>query len=410
MTFDSETNSARPGPTRLSCDERYPADRSVVLRYAPSVLEGHVPMEDLLACSRREGIRILDLGSWRGINLKLLDESSAMASGTYKSLDGCLSTAMCRHLGIRCAVFSSGANAGSAISLYGSLIGLESFFFCPIDSLHKVDGALFDRPSAHLVAVEGSDRRVKQAAKLMSELIGAALIPTLEWRTLSAGLRGMFLAEQILRNGQQFHWIAQSICAGYGPLGIYRTLGSLVDGCELPAARVPRLLAIQQEGLCPIVRAWERGAATLPSPVDGEAPAPLLEPALYNTYPEETYPALFRTLGKWGGFAATVGQDDLDNFGREFLDRVEGAGLRFTRSVVGGSERILERAGLLAGAGVLKMISQGRIAPGQTVLCALTGGIGPAPSKPASPIAHIRLADDFERAITQLAKRFMKGA
>jgi len=111
---------------KFTVDERYSAECSVVLRYAPALLDG----TDVLATSRQEGIRILDLGSWRGVNLKLLDESSLMASGTYKSLDGCLSTALCRKEGIQRAVFSSGANAGSALSLYGATTGLESFFFC----------------------------------------------------------------------------------------------------------------------------------------------------------------------------------------------------------------------------------------------------------------------------------------
>lgn len=367
---------------KFTVDERFAADQSVVLRYAPSLLDG----ADVLATSRREGIRVLDLGAWRGVNLKLLDESSLMASGTYKSLDGCLSTAICRKEGIQRAVFSSGANAGSALSLYGATTGLESFFFCPAGNLSKLDGAIFDRPGAHLIAVEGSDRRVKQAAKLMAERLGAPVIPKLEWRMLSAGCRGMFLAEQILRHGQRFDWLAQSVCAGYGPLGIYGVFE------RLALDKAPKFLAVQQGGLCPIVNAWEQHRDTLPPLSDTDWREKPIEPALYNVHPDQTYPELYRTIQRSSGDALAVHQAEFDEFGGEFLERVERAGVKLTRM----NGQILESAGLLAGAGALKAIGEGRIAKGATVLCALTGGAGPAPIKPAVPERRIALEDELD--------------
>ncbi len=364
---------------KFTVDERYPADRSVALRYAPALLDG----VELLPISRREGIRFLSLGAWRGVDLKLLDESSLMASGTYKSLDGCLSTALCQKEGIRRVVFSSGANAGAALSLYGAATGLESFFFCPAGNLNKLDGAVFERPGAHLIAVEGSDRRVKEAAKLMAERLGVPVIPKLEWRMLSAGCRGMFLAEQILR-GQRFDWLAQSVCAGYGPLGIYSVFE------QLAVTHAPKFLAVQQGGLCPIVHAWEQHRDALPPLTDTGWREKPIEPALYNVYPDQTYPELYRILQQWGGDMLAVHQAEFDEFGGEFLGRVERAGVKLTR--VNGE--IVERAGLLAGAGALKAIAEGRIPQGATVLCALTGGAGPAPSKPAVPERWIKLSDE----------------
>ena len=373
---------------KFTVDERYSAECSVVLRYAPALLDG----TDVLATSRQEGIRILDLGSWRGVNLKLLDESSLMASGTYKSLDGCLSTALCRKEGIQRAVFSSGANAGSALSLYGATTGLESFFFCPAGNLGKLDGAIFDRPGAHLIAVEGSDRRVKQAAKLMAERLGAPVIPKLEWRMLSAGCRGLFLAEQLLRRQQRFDWLVQSVCAGYGPIGIYNAFAKLVTSGSLDKTTVPKFFAVQQGGLCPIVNAWEQHRDTLPPLTDNDWHEKPIEPALYNVHPEQTYPELYRNIQRWGGDALAVHQPEFDQYAPEFLARVERAGVKLTR--VNG--QILESAGLLAGAGAFKAIADGRIAEGATVLCALTGGAGPAPTKPAAPEHRIKLADDLE--------------
>ncbi len=369
---------------KCKVDERYSAERSIVLRYAPELF----PDVDVAATSRQEGARILDLGEWRGVRLKLLDESSFMASGTYKSLDGCLSTALCQKEGIRRAVFSSGANAGSALSLYGATTGLESYFFCPANNLNKLDGAHFERPTAHLIAVEGSDRRVKQAAKLMAERLGAPVIPKMEWRMLSAGCRGLFLAEQILQHRQRFDWLVQSVCAGYGPLGIYNVFARL----GLDKTAVPKFLAVQQGGLCPIVNAWEQHRDTLLPLTDTDWHEKPIEPALYNVHPDLTYPELYRMLQTWGGGALAVNQSEFERFAPEFLGRVEGAGVTLTR--VNG--QVAERAGLMAGAGALKAIAEGRIPQGATVLCALTGGAGGLPSKPAVPERRIRLEDDLD--------------
>jgi threonine synthase len=242
----------------------------------------------------------------------------------------------------------------------------------------------------------------------MSELLHAPLIPTLEWRMLAAACRGMFLAEQILRQGLELHWLVQAVCAGYGPLGIYRTLGALIEAGHLENGRVPRLMAIQQSGLCPIVNAWHEGKAMLPPVAELHGDEPLLEPALYNTYPDQTYPDLFHILTRWKGCALAVTQPEFDEYGREFRGRIEDAGIRLTETTAQGP-RVVERAGLLAGAGALKGISEGRVARGETVLCALTGGAGPTLAKPALPEARIGLAEDLEQAVCRLANRFAKG-
>jgi len=132
MTSDMASSPPSSTPLHFAAHGRCRAERSIALRYAPGVLSGSVSAEHLLACSRSEETRVLDLDLWHGVHLKLLDESSAMASGTAKSLDGCVATALCRHHGIRQAVFSSGANAGSAITLCGAATGLATFFYYPL--------------------------------------------------------------------------------------------------------------------------------------------------------------------------------------------------------------------------------------------------------------------------------------
>ena len=387
----------------LKLDLTFDAARSVVLRYAPALLEGLLSGEELRTLWRGEGVRLAELGEIGGVGLWVMDETTAMASGTHKSLDGLLTTAFCRRQGIRRAAFSSGANAGSALTLYGASADLETFFFCPANNLGKLDGGLFKRPTAHLVAVEGSDRRVKEACRLFAEASGMPVVPLLEWRVLSGACRGMFIAEQFLA-GRKFDWLVQSVCAGYGPIGIYHALEALVCGGQYEQAGVPRFLGVQQAGLCPVVSAWSMGLASLPplgSTAWREAP---IEPALYNVYPDGTYPLLHRLLSRWGGDMLAVSESEFRSDVEVFASLLERAGVRLTRISNNGKSQYLDRAGLLAGVGAIRAIRSGRIPPGQRVLCALTGGAGPAPASPARPDCRIRAEEPLDSVIGKLAE------
>jgi len=240
-----------PERLALEWDAAYSAGQSVVLRYAPALLRGVLSREDLLACSQKEGLRLLDLGTYRNVRLLLLDETSGMKTGTYKSLDGCIATAMCRKRGIRRVVFSSGSNTGMALTDYAGNAGMESFFFCPTGTLYKLDGKAFDRPGAHLIAVEGLDRRVKKAAGVFAEAIEAPVIPALEWRLLSGACRGLFLAEQMLQLNLSCSWFVQAVCAGFGPIGLFGALDALARAGHMAPSRIPRFMGVQQEPFPP---------------------------------------------------------------------------------------------------------------------------------------------------------------
>ncbi len=372
---------------QLRIDDAQPAEQSIALRYADALEPFGLSRRALAATSLREGARILPLGEWRGVALWVADESSRMATGTYKSLDGCVTTALCRSLGLDAMVFSSGANAGVALTRYGARAGLATYFFCPVSTLYKLDAELFDPPSAHLIAVEGHDRRVKQAAQAMADWLDLPVVPQLDWRLLAASLRGLFLAER-LRDGEQFDWLSQSVCAGYGPLGIYRVMHDLVAGGTIDHSSVPRFLGVQQVGLSPIADAWQAGLDALPEPTDNSArPAPI-EPTLYNMHPAATYPQLAATLRDTRGAMQAVTRGDFDRLIETYVAMLRDAGVEPTTFMRDGRMEYLERAGLMGGVGTLRAIEQGVIEPGQRVLCSLTGGAGAAPTSMAQP-AHV---------------------
>ncbi len=392
-----------PYDMQLVVDDRHTPETSVVLRYASSLLNSLLTREELLATSQLEGLRIVELESYKGVPMLLLDETTCTQTGTYKSLDGCIAAALCRKQGITQAVFSSGANTGVALTDYGTRVGLETFFFCPASTIYKLEGTIFERPGAHLIAVEGHDRHVKLAAELFAKATGIPLIPPLEWRVLSAAFRGFFLAEQILRHNRRFDWFAQTICAGYGPVGIYQVLTTLVRSNELKSSQRPRFLGVQQAGLCPIVRAWENGLTSLPTLESTEWQDRPIEPSLYNLHPDVTYPLLWEILQNCDGKMLAVLAKEFYQYVPIFTSMIENVGIRLTCIDRGGKSQYLECAGLLAGCGVIKAIDGGMIRPEETVLCALTGGAGRLPLRPAQPEWCISLAEVLSEAVARYA-------
>jgi threonine synthase len=391
-------------PLSFQINPEYSADVSAPLRYASGLLCDHLSLDEIRTVSLKEGFRAVELESYRGVNLFLLDETTRMKTGTYKSLDGCISTALSKKLGFKQVAFSSGSNAGSALTEYGVRAGLETFFFCPVTTFYKLDGKLFQSKLAHLIAVEGSDQRVKEASKIFSEIADVPLIPRLEWRLLSSGIRGFFIAETMRNKERGFDWFAQAICAGFGPIGIFQALESLANAAAIPRSWIPRFLGIQQAGLSPIATAWADGLSQLKEP-NATWSESSIEPGLYNTNPSQTYPLLYEILNRAGGDVITVRQADFPSYLEKFVDLLDKAHITLMAIERGGKKEYLERAGLLAGAGMLKAIDDGTVRVGETVLCSLSGGTRIQPPAPVSPEFHVREDAPLKQQVEDYVKQ-----
>jgi threonine synthase len=388
-------------------DSRHSAQNEAVLRYFPQLLSEIIPAELLQRSSIREGFRLTELRPFQNVRLLVLDESSCMQTGTYKSLDGCITTSLCKHLGYKQIAFSSGANAGMALAEYGNRVGIETYFFCPSTTLYKIRGELFHNPLSHLICVEGTDRDVKRTARLFGELTGTPVVPLLEWRLLASSIRGKFLAEQMKSASQGYDWFAQSVCAGFGPIGTYRALWELSKAGELDSSWIPAFLGIQQSALSPIATAWKSGAASLSEPAEWN-PGPSIEPGLYNTHPKETYGSLTDILSRTKGDMLIVEADEYSVNRQEYVDRLQEAGIRLTTQPQTGE--YIERAGVLAGSGIIKAIKTGKIKEGQTVICSLSGGTGPLPASTPQPEWMIPQNENLESELSRyLAGRLAVG-
>jgi len=372
-------------------DAHYPAEKSVVLRYKNAFTFG-TPAEDerfkkfLAETSIQEGARIFRLLKYKGVEIYLLDETSLMHTRTLKSIDGCVTTAKCKLAGLEKVVLETGGNTGSALTAYGTRAGLETYCFIPHENIGLLDSKFFASPKAHLISVEDPGS-VKQATHVFEQMFNLKHIPETAWRYEASRFRGLFILEYMLGN-MKFDWIAQTISAAFGPIGIYWAFKNRGNGL----GRVPRFLGVQQEANCPVYRAWKAKRETL-RPIKIDSTSKLLTRVMYDVKPHTygTYRDLLGVLQETKGELATINSREFSKLLETDFDGMNIRALLRGHGIEIGEE-VVEKTGLIALAGTLKVIDKKQIPKGKRVLCCLTSGVNVSDrmAKPEFKISSIQ--------------------
>lgn len=383
-------------PFERAVDTRHDASRSVVRRYLRALRFDETDgqeggFRDLLArCSITEGARLFHLLAYEGVDLHVLDETSAMHTGTLKSIDGCVTMATCLLRGFRRVVFESGGNTGVALAAYAARVGIETFCVVPEENLPLLDGRAFAGEGAHLIAVRDPGL-VRPAAERLAAGHPLARIPRVSWRITASRFRGCFLLEALL-GGIEFSHLVQTISAGFGPIGIYDVLAE-------HGARLPTFVGVQQAENCAMFRAWQARSPDVPAaPV--RSTAALLSPVMYDSRPQAygTFERLTSLLERTGGHLSTLSHAEFDGalerhpVGRDVLRLLAERGVEIARR----DGTVVEKTGLMAIAGALKEIDAGTIPPGSRIVCCLTSGAG-TPDGHAVPELRVRDLVTLER-------------
>jgi threonine synthase len=382
-------------------DREHEACRSVVLRYRRAVRLGEPESRDealkelLARSSIAEGVRTFRLLRYAGVDLHVLDETSAMHTGTLKSIDGCVTIAQCLHAGLERIVFESGGNTGSALVTYAARAGIETFCFVPAENLNLLDSRAFAGARAHLFAVEDPGM-VREAAERFAERYGVARVPRAEWRISASRFLGCFLLETLL-GGTEFDYLVQTISAGFGPIGIYDVLFDH----EPHLGRIPRFVGVQQAANCAMFEAWRVGSADVPTP-PVRSTRNLLSRVMYDSRPQSygTFDRLASVVERTGGHLTTLSAAEFERTlaehpaGRSVLELLRANGVAITLR----DGEIVDRTGLIALAGALAEIDRGAIASGSSVLCCLTSGAA-RPDGCARPEFSIRELANLDRAL-----------
>ena len=391
-----------------SCDTR----SSIVLRYRDAFRFDESDERDeqfkrhLIENSIQEGSRIFPLLDYMGVQIFIYDDSCLMHTRTLKSIDGCVTIAKCKHLGYDRVVFESGGNTGTALTAYGQNAGLETFCFVPEDNLSLLNSHRFAPDRAHLVSV-AQPGKVKAAAHAFAERNGLPRIPQTGWRYEASRFRGMFLAEYHAEHGG-FDWLAQTISAAFGPIGIYSVLARFRPELGAP----PRFLGIQQEANCPMYRRWKLKEDAKADEITSTQH--MLTKVMYDVRPQSygTYEGLRQILDDTGGDLATVNHDEFAGLldmrfgGDSVFDLFRERGVRI--STTGGD--VIDKTGLISLAGTLKAIGCGTIARGGKVLCSLTSAESEADGRARPEFRIDGTEAEIEQSITEYSARaFARG-
>lgn len=394
------------GKFKKYLDKTFSKERSVVLRYHPAICSDSLDLSDLKETSIREGVRFLKLATFKGVDIFLLDETTLMQTGTYKSIDGCICIALFRKQDFQKIAFSSGANTGAALTLYAQRFGIESFFFHPKSTLFKINASWFKNTSSHLITVDRAEKEVKKAARIFSEPLSIPNGLEINWRLLGSRCRALAIYEEMLENNIEFSYMAQTVCAGFGPIGIYKMFSQLTAENILKREDIPQFLGVQQKAISPMVKAWRQKRGYL-SNANGDSRESPIEPALYNKFPYETYPEVYKLLTEFGGKLISISKGDYHKYSDIFISYLLKAGLKLTEIMPYGKKDLLEKAGVIAGAGMLKSIESGLIKKKAKVLCCFTGGTIKDFIPLLSPKYEIKKEGSLEKEIKDYIKFVM---
>ena len=152
-------------------------------------------------------------------------------------------------------------------------------------------------------------------------------------------------------------------------------------------------------------RAWKKQETEI-QPEHISSAEELLTRVMYDVMPRSygTLGRLNHLLTETGGDLATINHDEYRNFmaqrfdGRGILELLLERGIEITTNDKG----VLEKTGLLALAGTIKAIDQGRIPKGKRVLCCLTSGVSKADGKAEPEHSINRLNPDLKEYISTL--------
>lgn len=360
----------------------------------------------------QEQTRLLPPVHFQGVDIYILDESSQMYTGSFKALTASECISDCLRKGIKEICFTSGANTGMALAAYASKMGVQSHFFIPAGNTWKLDFRYVGSPLCSIYAVKDS-AKTKELCEKFAQRTGIPLMPKPEHRLKAAHRRGAFIAS-LIHEGLKPNWFAQTICAGFGPIGIYDFL--LNHRNPNPSFLIPRFLGVQQSGNCSLA-----GYLQSKSPefqvVGSNHDGSLIEEGIYDRHAVTygTFPSMERVLRVSDGAVITVTEDEftstLMNVEAEhlILEHLKCNGVVLARERKNGkTSEIVQKAGLLAIAGVMKGVRVGLIPKGEKVLCSFSGGATVGTFQPL-PDDHIfRLDMPSETSLSNLIKSVNK--
>jgi len=207
-------------------------------------------MSPLLACPR--------LGKHLSLSDLWIKDESQLPTGSFKSRGMALAITMAHGFGVKRVALPSAGNAGGAAAAYSARAGMEAYVFMPTDT-PMINQYECVAGGAKTFVANGLINDCGRIVREGKERMGWFDLSTLKepYRIEGKKTMGLELAEQ-------FDWQLPDVIlyptgGGTGLIGMWKAFDELAAMGWLASERRPRMVAVQSEGCCPIVTAYESG-------------------------------------------------------------------------------------------------------------------------------------------------------
>ena len=293
------------------------------------------------------------LGRTLGLSRLFVKDESLNPTNSFKARGQSAAITRARGLGATTISVPSAGNAGNAMAAYAARAGLQAKVFLPRDAKAPFvrECALY---GADVTLVDGL---ITDAGRLAAERggpLGWYDVSTLKEPYRVEGKKTMAyeLAEQM--DWTWPDWIIYPTGGGTGLIGMWKAFEELERIGWVRPQRRPRMVSVQAEGCAPIVRAFEQGTDKAAAWTDAHTVADGLRvPRAIGDF------LMLRAVRESGGTAVAVSDAEMVADMRE-IGRLEG----ISAAPEGGA----------ALSAIRRLVQQGTIAAGDTVVLFNTGG------------------------------------
>jgi threonine synthase len=198
-----------------------------------------------------------DLGAQFGLDDLWIKDEAQMPTGTFKSRGLSAAVTMAQHFGVERVAIPTAGNAGGALAAYAARAGMDAYVFMPTDTppVNQFEVAL---SGAHAFLVDGLITDCGRLVEQGTEPMGWLDVSTLRepYRLEGKKTMGLELFDQ-------FDTLPDVILyptgGGTGLIGMWKAFTELAALGWIDPDDRPRMVAVQSDGCCPIVDAYEAG-------------------------------------------------------------------------------------------------------------------------------------------------------
>jgi len=198
------------------------------------------------------------LGMEFGVKNLWIKDESRLPTGSFKSRGMALAITMAKQFGVKRIALPTAGNAGAAAAAYAAQAGMETFVFMPEDTpgVNQIETKLYGA-KAFLVngLINDCGRIVREATTELNCFDMSTLREP--YRIEGKKTMGLELAEQM--NWKLPDVILYPTGGGTGLIGMWKAFKELKEIGWLENDMMPRMVAVQSERCCPIVKAYQDG-------------------------------------------------------------------------------------------------------------------------------------------------------